>query len=157
MYIVGWRVISTREAKPPVRCRCPLCGTDDARLVGKLRRRWFTMFFIPVAPLESADEAHRHTQCLECKQLFDQPIEQFARRAGIAGQTDLSQTFPVYNDLREQPDNGELMLRLLSMYRDLNELPEAEAAARHFPLALAANPKCQVILNQMRLRGGSTD
>ena len=145
----GWRTISTRDGTPEMRGPCPECGEADARLVGKVRRRWFTLFFLPVLPLESTGEGHRHSQCKECKQLFDVPIEQLVRRAKANGRS-LSDTFAVYNELREQPNNGQLMLKLMTMYQELEELSEAETAARHFPAAMAAEPKCAQVLNRMR-------
>lgn len=148
--IVGWRVISTRERKPEVRAKCPNCGVDDARLIGRVRRAWFTMFFVPIIPLDPADRAQRISQCRECRQMFDMPIEQLARRAGADAARDFSQTIVVYNELRDCPADGAILLKLLRMYDDLNELGEAESAARHFPDAMAAEPACAALLEEMR-------
>jgi hypothetical protein len=50
--------------------------------------------------------------------------------------------FAVYNDVREPPTDGRRRLRLPQMDEALAEPAEAEAAARHFPLAMAAEPEC---------------
>lgn len=146
--IVGWRVISTRDRKPAVKGRCPHCHVDDARLVGKVRRAWFTLFFIPIIPLDR--NANRVSQCRECKQVFEMPIEQLARRAGTGGSNRLSDTIVVYNELREHPSDGKTMLKLLKMYEQLGELNEAETAARHFPAAMSADASCGILLEKMR-------
>ena len=150
--IFGWRVISTREHRPAVQARCPSCNVEDARLIGRVRRPWFTLFFIPIVPISSQSQAQRISQCRECMKTFDMPIEQFARRAGAgAGRPQaLSDTFPVYNELRDRPTDGKTMLKLLGMYAQLGEASEAEAAARHFPQAMAADPACGQILDMMR-------
>jgi hypothetical protein len=148
----GWRVISTREHRPAVQARCPNCNVEDARLIGKVRRPWFTLFFIPIVPISSQSQAQRISQCRECKKTFDLPIEQFARRAGAGagGPSSLADTFPVYNELRDRPADGKTLLKLLKMYAQLGELDEAEAAARHFPQAVAAEPACAHLLEMMR-------
>jgi hypothetical protein len=148
--IVGWRVISRRDGKAVVRARCPHCNVEDAQLIGKVRRAWFTIFFIPIVPLDRHDRAERISQCRECKQTFDMPLEQLARRAGADARSSLSDTIVVYNELRERPKDGKTMLRLLKMYEQMGELSEAEAAARHFPDAIAADPDCGQLLEKMR-------
>ena len=57
--LFGWRTICTRErGAHSVRATCPACR-EEAELVGLVRRRWFTLLFIPVAPLEPAATAQR--------------------------------------------------------------------------------------------------
>ncbi|HEX4794674.1 MAG TPA: zinc-ribbon domain-containing protein [Humisphaera sp.] len=146
--IFGSRTISTRERASEVQGRCPHCGEDEARLIGRARRRWFTLFFIPVIPMETS--AHRISQCRECKQMFDMPIEEFARRGGSRGGNDFSESITLYNQLRERPDDGKLMLQLLKTYEQIGEPGEAESAARHYPKAFAAEPQCAVVLERMR-------
>lgn len=148
--IFGWRVLSTRERTAAIQARCPNCNVEDARLVGKMRRTWFTLFFIPVFPIDRREQVQRVSQCRECKKTFDMPIEQLARRASAGGRSSLADTFPVYNALRERPADGKTMLKLLKMYAQLDELTEAEAAARHFPQAMAADPACGQLLDGIR-------
>jgi hypothetical protein len=152
--VFGWRVICTRERKSQVRGRCPNCRVEDARLIGKMRRPWFTLFFIPVFPLASKSQSHRISQCRECKDLFDMPIEQFARRAGAAARNTFADTILLYNQLRDRPGDGKTMLKLLKMYEAMGEASEAEIAARHFPNAVAADPACAKLLEKMRQASG---
>jgi hypothetical protein len=57
---------------------CPRCGGDrDYRL--KIGRRWFTLFFLPVIPL---NEVARVVQCQTCKTRFDPAV----LRVATAGQ-----------------------------------------------------------------------
>ena len=148
--IFGSRMVSTRERASEIQSRCPSCGEDEARLVGRARRRWFTLFFIPVFPMESAANARRISQCCECKQMFDVPIDQFTRRRGSRGSNDFSEAIALYNQLRERPDDGKLMLQLLKTYEQIGEPGEAESAARHYPKAVAAEPQCAVVLERIR-------
>ena len=153
IYIVGWRVLTLKERKPEVRGKCPNCGVEDARLIGKIRRAWFTMFFIPILPLDPIDRAQRLSQCRECHELFDLTIEQLARKAAAGGGS-FGDAIGLYNRLREEPANGQLMLQLLKAYDALGEPGEAEAAARHYPKAVEAEAECGVLLAKMR--GGAT-
>ena len=150
LIIVGWKVISTREAAEPVRCACPACGVADAIFVGRLRRAWFTVFYIPVAPLDPIENAERISQCRECGKLFDVPIEQMAHRARRESGADYAGSIALYNQLRDRPTDGKLMLRLLEVYEAMGELREAEAAARVFPEAFKAEPRCEIVLGRMR-------
>jgi len=121
-----------------------------------VRRRWFTLLFIPVAPLEPAATAQRLCKCTSCCAILDRPVDQMARRArggaaaGYAGDGDWSYSISLYNKLRESPADGAVMLQLLQTYGAMNEPAEAAAAARHFPQALAAEPRCQAVLERMR-------
>lgn len=77
------------------------------------------------------------------------PVEQFARRLRSNILRNRSATFVLYNELREYPEDGQRLLRLLEMYEALGEYGEAEAAARHFPKALAAEPRCLLALGRI--------
>jgi hypothetical protein len=150
--IVGWRVIATRDGTDPVRATCPSCR-EEADLVGLLRRRWFTLFFIPILPLDPAAEAERICRCNSCRTIFDRPLEQIARRSGAGGSgdgSDWSHSIALYNKLRDNPTDSGVMLQLLQTYEAMNEPGEAEAAARHFPGALEADPRCQAVLQRLR-------
>src|SRR5947208_436266 len=93
--VFGWRTICTREfGVEPLRATCPGCR-EEAELVSLLRRRWFTLFFLPVVPLEPAANAQRLCKCTACKAILDRTIEQLARKsrgggasAGYAGDGD---------------------------------------------------------------------
>jgi hypothetical protein len=151
--IVGWRMIAVRDGKPPVRATCPQCR-EEADFVGLLRRRWFTIFFLPILPLDPIDDAQRICRCGACRTTFDRPLEQIARRGGAAasgGGSDWSHSIALYNKLRDNPSDGGVMLQLLHTYEAMNEPGEAAAAARHFPKAFEADPRCRAVLDRMRV------
>jgi hypothetical protein len=150
IFIVGWRVLTLKEKKPEVRGKCPACGVEDARLIGRIRRAWFTMFFIPIVPLDRIDRAQRLSQCRECKEMFDLTIEQLARKAGAGSRNSFADAIAMYNRLRDEPANGQLMLQLLKAYEALGEPGEAESAARQYPKAVEAEPACAVLLANLR-------
>jgi hypothetical protein len=93
--------------------------------------------------------AKRLSQCRECGRTFDLPLDPLARQAGAAGHSRLSDPFAVYNDRREPPTDGRRLVRLLQMSEALAEPAEAEAAARHFPQAMAAEPECAAVLERI--------
>jgi hypothetical protein len=159
--IFGWRVINTRESAPPARATCPACG-EEADFVGLLRRRWFTLFFLPVVPLDPASAGQRLCRCNACRTIFDRPLEQVAGRGGTGavsrggggggggGGNDWAYSISLYNKLRDNPTDSGVMLQLLQTYEAMNEPSEAEAAARHFPQAIEADPRCRAVLERMR-------
>lgn len=71
MFIIfGTRGIKhTVDSSPILKNKCPNCGNGD--LVNKLYRRWFTLFFIPVIPLDVVD---RFYQCNNCKSAYNESI-----------------------------------------------------------------------------------
>jgi tellurite resistance protein len=52
---------------------CPRCGADRPYLQ-RVGRRWFTLFFIPIAPVGGA--RNEHVQCGVCKQAFNPAVLQ---------------------------------------------------------------------------------
>lgn len=148
--IFGWRSIASRDRSPAVHGQCPACNEPNAQIVGKIYRTWFTLYFIPIFPVQLAKNATRISQCTHCKQMFNCPPETLAHHSGAGGATALADTFPVYNQLRERPADGQTLLKLMMLYQELGELAEAETAARHFPEAFASEPACGKILEQMR-------
>lgn len=55
---------------------CPNCKDGD--LVNKLYRRWFTLFFIPVIPLDVID---RFYQCSKCESAYNEKIKEVLHQA----------------------------------------------------------------------------
>ncbi|WP_430412261.1 zinc-ribbon domain-containing protein [Kordia sp.] len=72
MFIVfGTRGIKHTVSESPVlENSCPNC--DNGSLVNKLYRRWFTLFFIPVIPLDVVD---RFYECSNCKSAYNEKIK----------------------------------------------------------------------------------
>ncbi len=55
---------------------CPNC--NNGNLVNKLYRRWFTLFFIPVIPL---DEIDRFYECENCNSAYNENIKSVLQRS----------------------------------------------------------------------------
>ncbi|WP_420574484.1 zinc-ribbon domain-containing protein [Kordia sp.] len=72
MFIIfGTRGIKHTVSESPVLTNsCPNC--DNGTLVNKLYRRWFTLFFIPVIPLDVVD---RFYECNNCKSAYNEKIK----------------------------------------------------------------------------------
>ncbi len=60
----------TVNESPVLSNSCPNC--NNGNLVNKLYRRWFTLFFIPVIPLDVVD---RFYQCDSCKSAYNESIK----------------------------------------------------------------------------------
>ena len=58
------------------------------------------------------------------------------------------------NKLRDNPSDGATMVQLLQIYEAMNEPHEAEVAARQFPEAVAAEPRCAAVLGRMGVAQG---
>ena len=71
MFIIfGTRGIKHTISESPVLMdSCPNCANGS--LVNKLYRRWFTLFFIPVIPLDVVD---RFYECSNCKSAYNETI-----------------------------------------------------------------------------------
>lgn len=149
IFFYGWRTLHRNEPTPAVDATCPAC-TKPAQLRGKYAQRWFTLFFIPVAPLETREHAPRFTQCGSCKQQFGEPIESFARRFRTTPVNDHSSAIALYNELRDRPDDSAALLKLLAIYEAMGEPREAESSCRAFPAALAGDARCGEALARIR-------
>jgi tellurite resistance protein len=66
----------TVDSSPVLQNKCPNCSSGD--LVNKLYRRWFTLFFIPVIPLDVVD---RFYQCSNCKSAYNENIKQILQQS----------------------------------------------------------------------------
>ena len=55
---------------------CPNCDNGD--LTNKLYRRWFTLFFIPMIPLDVVD---RFYECNSCKSAYNETIKNLLERS----------------------------------------------------------------------------
>jgi tellurite resistance protein len=78
MFIIfGTRGIKhTVDSSPVLKNKCPNCSNGD--LVHKLYRRWFTLFFIPVIPLDVVD---RFYQCNNCKSAYNEGIKNILQQS----------------------------------------------------------------------------
>jgi hypothetical protein len=144
--IFGWRVLALKDAKNPRPFTCPTCEREGL-LISKVRRRWFTLFLLPVLPV---DDGEPICQCSKCKAIFERPIEQMARSLGKVILRDWQHSLELYNQLRDNPTDGPSLLKLLECYDAMNESAEAISTARHFPQALASSPEAQTLLARLR-------
>jgi hypothetical protein len=69
MIIWGWRVRFGKLGEGTF--FCPSCG-GDRHYALKQRRRWFTLFFIPIIPLDRVGEPF--VECTTCKQAYKQSV-----------------------------------------------------------------------------------
>ncbi|MCK8524205.1 TerB family tellurite resistance protein [Aquimarina sp. D1M17] len=78
MFIIfGTRGLKHTVSESPVLTNsCPNC--NNGNLVNKLYRRWFTLFFIPVIPLDVVD---RFYQCDSCKSAYNENIKTILQRS----------------------------------------------------------------------------
>ncbi|WP_281988907.1 TerB family tellurite resistance protein [Aquimarina aggregata] len=78
MFIIfGTRGLKHTVSDSPVLSNsCPNC--NNGSLVNKLYRRWFTLFFIPVIPLDTVD---RFYECDSCKSAYNESIKTILQRS----------------------------------------------------------------------------
>jgi tellurite resistance protein len=78
MFIIfGTRGIKhTINSSPILKNKCPNCSKGD--LEHKRYRRWFTLFFIPVIPLDTVD---RFYQCNHCKSAYNENIKEVLQQS----------------------------------------------------------------------------
>lgn len=78
MFIVfGTRGIKHSVSNSPVLSNsCPNC--NNGNLVHKLYRRWFTLFFIPVIPLDSMDKFY---ECDSCKSAYNEGVKELLNQS----------------------------------------------------------------------------
>ncbi|WP_106791013.1 TerB family tellurite resistance protein [Aquimarina sp. Aq78] len=78
MFIIfGTRGLKHTVSESPVLSNsCPNC--NNGNLVNKLYRRWFTLFFIPMIPLDVVD---RFYQCDSCKSAYNESVKTILQRS----------------------------------------------------------------------------
>ena len=149
--IFGWSTRISNESGPPVRTFCPSCRAQS-QLVGKRHGKWFTLYFIPIFPMDSGT---RFTQCTQCHAQFRANIDEFRRMAANAappiaggappplpGSNVYAPAIALHNDLLETPGDSAKLLRLMQLYPQLKVPGEALAAIRAFPRALESSDAC---------------
>ena len=144
---------SDAAARASANAKCPRCGRVGA-LAGRRVRRWFTLFFVPVFPL---DGGRSFTQCGHCGASFSGPPR---RVAGIAARDDVRQvqrTIALYNGLRGSPANSVTLNELMALYLSIGEPEQAVGAAADFPDALNASEQCMVTLGRAYLVANRSD
>ena len=78
--LFGTRAIQSADPAPPVRTVCPSCH-QNADIVGKAYRQWFTVFFIPIFPISGRTA---FTECSSCHSQFPVTAGGKVDRAAVA-------------------------------------------------------------------------
>jgi tetratricopeptide (TPR) repeat protein len=153
IFLFGSRNLIGKDSTPPIEATCPNCR-QQATIVGKTARQWFTLFFIPVFPM---GRKQRFTQCSNCKAQFRLPVEQMSRRLSNNQQGDHQRAITLYNSLRASPANSITLNELMQMYGQMSEYDQAISAARDFPQALQNSEQCMCTLGRILLAAGRND
>ncbi len=145
--LFGTRSIVKNEPQPPVRTRCPKCE-QEADLIAKSHRQWFTLFFIPVFPISGK---MTFCQCANCGTTFRVTPERLKSELDQVASAQTQRAIGMYNSLRASPANSVTLNELMMLYAGMNEFDQAISAARDFPLALNASEQCMTTLGRVYL------
>lgn len=140
------------DGSEPVHATCPCCR-QQAVFRGRVVRRWFTLFFIPILPLGASA---RFCECTMCGQHLNRPIEHlaahggglavsddaFAARTGPAGDNPVAAAMRMHHDMLANPEDSARLLKLIRHYIAMDEPADAKAACRAFPVAFNNDPAC---------------
>jgi tetratricopeptide (TPR) repeat protein len=135
------------EPTPPVHTRCPKCE-QEADLIAKSHRQWFTLFFIPVFPISGK---MTFSQCSNCGTTFRVAPERLKTHLDQADNVQRQRAIAMYNSLRASPANAVTLNELMMLYAGMNEFDQAISAARDFPKALEASEQCMTTLGRVYL------
>jgi len=135
------------EPQAPVRTRCPKCE-QEADLIAKSHRQWFTLFFVPVFPISGK---MTFSQCSNCGTTFRVNPERLKTHLDQADNAQRQRAIPMYNSLRASPANSVTLNELMMLYAGMNEFDQAISAARDFPQALQNSEQCMTTLGRVYL------
>jgi tetratricopeptide (TPR) repeat protein len=145
--LFGTRSIQGSDPVPAIRTVCPSCH-QNADIVGRSYRQWFTLFFIPIFPISGST---RFSQCTACGAQFTIPADQLGRNVAQAQQEQSQRAIALYNSLRNSPANSITLNDLMSMYAGMGEFDQAISAAGQFPEALNSSEQCMTTLGRVYL------
>jgi tetratricopeptide (TPR) repeat protein len=145
--LFGTRAIQSNDSVPPVRTVCPNCH-QNADIVGRSYRQWFTIFFIPIFPISGST---RFSQCSACGAQFKLPAEELGQNLAEAQREQSQRAIALYNSLRNSPANSVTLNELMTMYAGLGEFDQATSAAGQFPDALNNSEQCMTTLGRVYL------
>jgi hypothetical protein len=111
--LFGTRAIISEDGAEPVRTRCPRCG-QEADLVARSYRHWFTLFFLPVFPVSRKG---RFTQCSNCGGQFPVAPEELRSRLAASETQQNQEAIALYNSLRASPANSVTLNQLMQLYQ----------------------------------------
>lgn len=154
--IWGSRNRITADGSGSIQAVCPSCQRN-ARLDGMQVRNWFTLYFIPVFPMGSAQ---RFTQCSACRSQFRGNLEEMKSLMSQQSpqlQSSYQGAIGLFNSMRETPGDSAKLAQLLQMYLQMGEFKEAVTAGRSFPAALQESDACLAMMGQALLQSGDRE
>jgi tetratricopeptide (TPR) repeat protein len=146
-------IIRNDPSVAPVQTVCPRCG-QQAQMVGKTYRHWFTIFFIPIIPMSKANS---FTQCSRCAAQFPVTPDQLSSRLSQSETQQSQEAIGLYNSLRASPANSVTLNQLMTMYASMKEYDQAISAAADFPQALHNSEQCMTTLGRVYLAKNDLD
>ena len=146
-------MISNDHSQQTVHTQCPRCG-QEADLIPKQYRTWFTLFFIPVFPMSGAT---RFVECSRCHSGFQVSSQQLAARVSENEQQQSQQAIGLYNSLRASPANAITLDQLMKLYASMKEYDQAISAAADFPQALHNSEQAMTTLGRVYLAQNKFD
>lgn len=151
--LFGTRAVVSNDGAEAVRTRCPRCG-QEADLVARGYRHWFTLFFVPVFPVS---RKVRFTQCSNCGAQFPVAPEELRSRLAASESQQNQEAIALYNSLRASPANSVTLNQLMQLYASLREYDQAISAAGQFPQALHNSEQCMTTLGRVYLAKNEPD
>jgi tetratricopeptide (TPR) repeat protein len=148
--LFGSRNVLGGDHAAPLQTQCPRCG-EDATIVGKSYRPWFTLFFVPVFPIGGRQ---RFSECSNCHFRFPVSVDDLRGHLANSQQQQQQKAIGLYNSLRQSPANSITLNELMQMYAGMNEFDQAISAARDFPDALRNSEQCMATLGRVLLAAG---
>ena len=140
-------MISNDSSEQTVHTQCPRCG-QEADLVPKQYRTWFTLFFVPVFPVSGSK---KFVECSNCGAGFQVSSQQLAARVSENDQQQSQQAIGLYNSLRASPANSITLDQLMKLYASMKEYDQAVSAAADFPQALHNSEQAMTTLGRVYL------
>ena len=145
--LFGSRAIVSKGEGRPVRTRCPNCR-QEADMLPRSFRNWFTLFFIPVFPISGNTP---FVECSNCHGQFPVQADALRQQVAMADQQQNQQAITLYNGLRASPANSVALNELMMLYASMREYDQAVSAANQFPQALNSSEQCMVTLGRVYL------
>ena len=146
-------MISNDSSQQTVHTQCPRCG-QEADLVPKQYRTWFTLFFVPVFPVSGST---RFVECSNCGAGFQVSSQQLASSVSENEQQQSQQAIGLYNSLRASPANSITLDQLMKLYASMKEYDQAVSAAADFPQALHNSEQAMTTLGRVYLAQNKFD
>lgn len=140
-------IVSNDDKAEAVHAVCPRCN-NDAEIVGKRYRHWFTLFFLPIFPISAS---HPFSQCSHCGAQFPVPPDQLRSRLARSEQEQSQEAIGLYNSLRASPANSITLNQLMLLYASMKEYGQAISAGADFPQALHNSEQCMTALGRVYL------